>query len=177
MCLAFLWAPEHDLGSFKRGRTLLFLCLVSKVGGWVEKHSLASFEAPKLRALKFQTCPQICLFKIFFLFLFNLICFISLFCRVLSKHGVHLKRYFWLSLFHIFFSNYASYFLFRLILSCMFFQFWKVLSLLNKGCWFKNLCELFSLFITFHDIVVLQCFCILQVHFVPTCAHVQSFDS
>jgi hypothetical protein len=37
--------------------------------------------------------------------------------------------------------------------------------------------ELFSLFSTLHDIVVLQIFCILQVDFVPTCAQVQSFDT
>jgi hypothetical protein len=37
--------------------------------------------------------------------------------------------------------------------------------------------KVFSLFSTFHDIVVLQIICVLQVDFVPTCAQVQSFDS
>jgi hypothetical protein len=41
----------------------------------------------------------------------------------------------------------------------------------------ENYEEVFSLFITLHNIDVLQIFYILQVDFVPICLHVQSFDS
>jgi len=69
-------------------------------------------------------------------------------------------------------SNYASYFIFHFIIPCKFFHFFIEQKLLED-----NYEEIFSLFTTLHDIVVLQIVCILQVDFFPTCLQVRSFDS
>ncbi len=94
--------------------------------------------------MKVQTYFQIFLFNASFGSYLTLL-FIYLFYKTLSKHGVHPKRYFWL-IFHIFFSNYASYFLFHLILSYKFLHLKKVLSLLNENCWKRFLKRYFHYF-------------------------------
>jgi hypothetical protein len=57
-------------------------------------------------------------------------------------------------------------------------------SSISKRCWVywmkivgRDFWKGIFIISTFHDIVVLQIFGILQVDFVPTCAQVQSFDS
>jgi len=88
---------------------------------------LAALKSAKISSNQFHQCNS--------WFLLNLLSFISLFYKVLSKLEVHLHRYFLFFIFHILFSIYASYFLFHLILSCMFLHLWKVLSWSNKCYW------------------------------------------
>ncbi len=71
-------------------------------------------------------------------FLFNLVSFISLFCKALLIFGIHLQRYVWFFLFHILLSNYASYIFSHIILSRRFLHLWKAMNWLNK-CYYKKI--------------------------------------
>ncbi len=88
---------------------------------------LGAFKNAKISSNQFPQCN--------FLLLFNLLSLISLFYKALLKQGIHLHRYFLFLIFHILFSNYASYFFSHLIISYKFLHLWKVLSWLDKGFW------------------------------------------
>jgi len=101
-----------------------------------QKHlpwALLKTRAPKLKGFNGPNISSNFFLQCNFLFLFKPFLLIFLFCKVLTKQRVHPKRYFWLSLFHIMLSNYASCFLPHFILSCRFLHLCKLLSWLNKG--------------------------------------------
>lgn len=142
----------------------------------MQKNCLTSFEAPKPRAFKSPNISSNLFLQCNFWLLFNLLCFISFFCKILSKQGVNPKRYSWYLLFQILFLNFSSYFLSHFILFCN--------SSICGRCWvdwtkvvIKEFWRGIFMITTFHDIVILQIFHILQVDFVSICLQVQNFYS